>query len=101
MRSHNPNFHIHVSVSDLYIPTIDLPIMSAYSAAGNMWTDPGNIYNYPSQTHECGNWDRGRAIPRKGIHKWNFRYSADGRKTKREAKGGAIILWVEENSNDS
>ncbi len=25
-----------------------------------------------SETHECGNWDRGRAIPRKGIHKWDF-----------------------------
>jgi hypothetical protein len=25
-----------------------------------------------SQTHECGNWDWGRAIPRKGIHKWDF-----------------------------
>ena len=35
----SPNFHIHMSVSDLYIPMIDLPI----SAAGNMWTDPGNI----------------------------------------------------------
>jgi hypothetical protein len=28
-----PNFHIHVSVSD----------GSAFSAGGNMWTDPGNI----------------------------------------------------------
>ncbi len=27
MRSHSPNFHIHVSVSDLYIPTIDLSIL--------------------------------------------------------------------------
>jgi hypothetical protein len=27
LRGHNPNFHIHVSVSDLYIPTIDLPIL--------------------------------------------------------------------------
>ena len=27
---------------------------TAYSAAGNMWTDPGINY---SQTHECGNWD--------------------------------------------
>ncbi len=104
LRGHGSNFHIHVSVSDLYIPTIDLPILlqeicgcgpilgiyksplvrhtaknqyrkfetnnprkgierprfqfphscgcerfiyshnrSAYSAAGNMWTDPGNI----------------------------------------------------------
>ncbi len=24
---HSPNFHFHVSVSDLYIPTIDLPIL--------------------------------------------------------------------------
>jgi|LakMenE01Jun11ns_1017448.scaffolds.fasta_scaffold9151048_1 hypothetical protein len=27
LRSHIPNFHIHVSVSDLYIPTMDLPIL--------------------------------------------------------------------------
>ncbi len=25
-----------------------------------------------SQTNESGNWDWGRAIPRKGIHKWYF-----------------------------
>jgi hypothetical protein len=25
LRSQSPNFHIHVSVSDLYIPTINLP----------------------------------------------------------------------------
>jgi hypothetical protein len=29
-----------------------------------------------SQTHECRNWGWGRAIPRKGIHKWDFRCSA-------------------------
>jgi hypothetical protein len=39
LRSHSPNFHIHVYVSDLYIPTIDLPIL----LQENMWTDPGNI----------------------------------------------------------
>jgi len=27
LRGHSPNFHIHVSESDLYIPTIDLPIL--------------------------------------------------------------------------
>jgi hypothetical protein len=27
------------------------------------------------QTHEYGNWGWGRAIPRKGIHKWDFRCS--------------------------
>ncbi len=27
LRDHNPNFHIHASVSDLYIPMIDLPIL--------------------------------------------------------------------------
>ncbi len=28
-----------------------------------------------SQTRECWNWGWGRAIPRKGIHKWYFRCS--------------------------
>jgi hypothetical protein len=27
LRSLSPNFHIHVSVGDLYIPTIGLPIL--------------------------------------------------------------------------
>ncbi len=27
LRDHSPNFHIHVSVSDLYIPKIALPIL--------------------------------------------------------------------------
>jgi hypothetical protein len=35
----NPNFHIHVSVNDLYIPTISLPIL----LQKNMWTAPWNI----------------------------------------------------------
>jgi hypothetical protein len=34
-RGLSPNFYIHVSVSELY--------MSAFSAGGNMWTNPGNI----------------------------------------------------------
>jgi hypothetical protein len=48
---------------------------SAFPAGGNMWTDPGNIYVNRSQTHECGNWGWGRAIPRKGIYKRNCRCS--------------------------
>ncbi len=39
MHGHSPNFHIHVPVSNLYIPTIDLPIL----LQENMWTNPGNI----------------------------------------------------------
>jgi hypothetical protein len=35
----SPNYHIYASVSDLYIPTIDLPILQQE----NMWTDPWNI----------------------------------------------------------
>jgi hypothetical protein len=35
------NFHIHVSVSDLYIPTISLPVLLQEKT----WTDPGNIGN--------------------------------------------------------
>ncbi len=39
-----------------------------------MWTDPGIIKNR-SQTHECWNWDWGRAIPFFGIHKEDIRCS--------------------------
>jgi hypothetical protein len=53
LRGLSPNFHIHVSVSDLYIPTIGLPVL----LQENLWTDPGNIYVNHSQTHEWGNWD--------------------------------------------
>jgi hypothetical protein len=38
-RGYSTNFHIHVSLTNLYIPTIDLPIL----LQENMWTDPGNI----------------------------------------------------------
>jgi hypothetical protein len=48
----SPRSYTHISVSDLYISRIDLPIL----LQGNMWTDSGNR----SQIHECMNWDRGR-----------------------------------------
>ncbi len=38
LRCLSPKFHVHVSVSDLYISTIGLPIM----LQENMWTDPGD-----------------------------------------------------------
>ena len=47
----------------------------AYSAAGK-YVDRFWEYINRSQTHECGNWDWGRAIPRKDIHKWDFPCSA-------------------------
>jgi hypothetical protein len=42
LRGHTPNFHIHVSVSDSDVYYSHH--RSAYSSAGNMWTDPENIY---------------------------------------------------------
>jgi hypothetical protein len=53
LRGLSPNFHIFVSVGDVYIPRIGLPIL----LQENMWTDPGNIYVNRSQTHECENRD--------------------------------------------
>ncbi len=44
---------------------------SAYSAAGK-YVDWSWEYTHRSQTNEWGNWDWGRGIPRKGIHKWDF-----------------------------
>ncbi len=61
LRDLSPNFNIHVSVSDLYIPRIGLP-----SAAGK-YVDRWWEYINRSQAHECGNWDWGCAIPFLGI----------------------------------
>ncbi len=49
---------------------------SIYLFCCRKYVDRSWEYINRSQTHECGNWDWGRAIPRKGIHKWDFRYSA-------------------------
>jgi hypothetical protein len=46
LRGVSPNFHIHVSVSDSYIPRIGLPIL----LQENMWTDSVGIYINCSQT---------------------------------------------------
>jgi hypothetical protein len=35
------------------------------------------IYKSLTDKCECGNWNLGRAIPRKGIHKWDFPCSAE------------------------
>jgi hypothetical protein len=47
----SPIFHIHVSVSDLYIPRIGPHIFLPQKRQ----TDFVNIYVNRSQTHECGN----------------------------------------------
>ncbi len=60
----NPNFHIHVSVSDLYIPTIGPPI----------FLQQIREYINRSQNHGCMNWDCSRAVPFLGIFVSNFRY---------------------------
>ncbi len=51
-RGLNPYFHIHVSVSNLYIPTID-------RLQENLWTNPGKIYKSLTDTHEYGTLDWG------------------------------------------
>jgi hypothetical protein len=36
------------------------------------YVDRSREYINCSQTHECRNWDWGRAIPRKGMHQWDL-----------------------------
>ncbi len=67
LRGLNPNFYIHVSVSDLYIPRSNCLCL----LQENRW---GNIL-ICSQTHECRTWDWGCAIHFLGIHTWDFRCS--------------------------
>ncbi len=61
----------HSCVCERFIYSHD---RSAYSAAGK-YVDRSWVYINRSQTHECRNWVWGRAIPRKGINKWDFRCS--------------------------
>ncbi len=66
----SPNSYTHISVRDLYISRIGLCLFCCSQICG---VDRSWEYINRSQTHECGNnWDWGRAIPQKGIHKWNF-----------------------------
>jgi hypothetical protein len=46
-----------------------------------------------SQTHESGNWDRGRAILREGIHKWDFCCSVTHREGK-QIEDGTTQPWT-------
>jgi hypothetical protein len=50
----SPNFHIHASESDLYIPTIGMPIL--LEEICRFFVDQSWDYINRSQTHECGNW---------------------------------------------
>ncbi len=49
----SPSSYNHVSVCDLYIPTIGLPIL----LQENRWTDRGKICKLLTYTYECRNWD--------------------------------------------
>ncbi len=66
----SPSSYTHISVRDLYISRIGLPIL----LQENMYVNQSWEYTCINrwQTHEYGNWDWGRTIPRKEIHKWDF-----------------------------
>jgi hypothetical protein len=76
-RGISPNFHIHVSVSYLYSQD-----RSAFSAEGK-YVDGSCEYVNRSQTHECGSWDWGRAIPFLGIHLLGFSLQCEADMTAR------------------
>ncbi len=69
VRPLRPNFHIHVSVSDLYISRI-CPHISCSRTGKSIVGE----YINNSQTHEYWSWDCGRAISFVGIFVSNFRY---------------------------
>jgi hypothetical protein len=70
LRGHSPYFNIHVCLWAIYIFTGLICLFCCGKYVDRSWK-----YINRSQTHECVNWDWGRAIPRKGIHKWDFRCS--------------------------
>jgi hypothetical protein len=71
LHGHSPKTYIHVSVCDLYIPTIYLHIL----LLENRWTDHRYIkIRYRLRNVESG---RGRAVPFLGIYKSKFLCSVE------------------------
>ncbi len=66
-RDLSPNFHIHVSVSELYIPRIELPFLLEEIC--------GPILGIYKSLTDTWMWKLGLRIPRKGIFKRNCRCS--------------------------
>ncbi len=66
----SPNSYIHVSVSDLCIPTFGLRIFCCCcrKIGGPSWEYIKSL----TQIHECGNWDKGHAVSFLGVHKSDF-----------------------------
>jgi hypothetical protein len=52
LRGLSPDIHIHVSVSDLYIPTIGPPNFLQHNRQDRLWE-----YINRYQLHEFRNWD--------------------------------------------
>ncbi len=72
LRGLSPNFNIHVSVSDSYIPRIN----PHTSLQQNRQTDPEKNINL-SQVYECSFWETEHyysvleiTVPFRGINKW-------------------------------
>ena len=64
----SPSSYTHISVRDLYISRIGVPIL----LQENMWTAISWEYTNP---HRHMNVENCRALSRKGIHKWDFHCS--------------------------
>ncbi len=99
LRGFVPNFRIHVSVSNLYIPTIGPPILMEQ----NMQTDCGNIHIHRSQIHECTNcmcefWHR-KKLSSKILCNWPFEEIR--LEEKESCKLYIVFLLLRRNNNHS
>ena len=67
----SPNSYTHISVRDLYI----FPRIGSVYFAAAQYVDRSCEYINRSQTHECRNWERGRAVSFLGIFVSTIGYS--------------------------
>jgi hypothetical protein len=72
-RGLSPNFHIHASVSDLYIPTISLPILLEEICRPIL-----GLYKSLTDTLNVEIGAEGALFLEKEYHKWDFLCSAGG-----------------------
>ncbi len=79
--------YTHISVREIYIFPGSVCLFWCREYVDQSWK-----YINRSQTHECGNYDWGRAIPRKGIHKWGFPCSASITSDEKNTSNWAFFI---------
>ncbi len=90
MRGHTVPISTFMCLSAIYILPRSICLFCRRKICGPIL----GIYINRSQTHESGNWAWGWAIPRKGMHKWDFRCSVVDQENVRKSVWHTHMIFL-------